>query len=96
MESTRHYGDNLARFLLKHDLQVGLINPLASDAFRKQKLRKAKNDAIDALLICSVIQSNTYTKFTKHKLLLRETKQLTRYRRDFTASINILKNQLQV
>lgn len=96
LESTGPYGDNLARFLLNHNFHVGLINPLATNAFRKRKLRKTKKDAIDAILICNVLQSRTYTQLNQCKLLLREAKQLTRYRHDLTASINILKNQLQV
>lgn len=95
LESTGHYGDNLARFLLNHNFNVGLINPLTTDAFRKHKLRKTKNDAIDAILICNVLYSRDYTQLTQHKLLLHEAKQLTRYRHDLTASLNVLKNQLQ-
>lgn len=95
LESTGHYGDNLARFLLDHNFKVGLINPLTTDAFRKHKLRKTKNDAIDAILICNVLQSRDYTQLTQRKLLLREVKQLTRYRHDLITSLNVLKNQLQ-
>lgn len=95
LESTGHYGDNLLRFLLDNDFQVGLINPISTDAMRKQKIRKNKNDKKDSLTICAVLQSRDYTHMTKNKLSLREGKQLTRYHHDLTASLNQAKNKLQ-
>lgn len=95
LESTGHYGDNLLRFLLANDFQVGMINPISTDAKRKQKIRKTKNDKKDSLTICAVLQSRDYTHMTKNKLSLREGKQLTRYHHDLTASLNQAKNKLQ-
>lgn len=95
LESTGHYGDNLLRFLLANDFQVGMINPISTDAKRKQKIRKTKNDKKDSLTICAVLQSRDYTHMTKNKLSLREGKQLTRYHHDLTASLNQAKNRLQ-
>ena len=95
LESTGHYGDNLLRFLLANDFQVGIINPISTDAKRKQKIRKTKNDKKDSLTICAVLQSRDYTHMTKNKLSLREGKQLTRYHHDLTASLNQAKNKLQ-
>lgn len=95
LEATGHYGDNLARFLLDFNVQVGIINPLTTDAFRKQKIRKTKNDAVDALLICSVIETRNYTTLTHSKLTLKEGKQLSRYRQGLVGSLSSLKSQLQ-
>lgn len=94
-ESTGHYGDNLGRFLLNKGFEVGIINPLTTDAFRKQRIRKTKNDSIDALLICSVLESRQYTTLTKKKLILREGKQLSRYRQELVKQLNMTKNQFQ-
>lgn len=95
LEATGHYGDNLARFLLDSNAQVGIINPLTTDGYRKQKIRKTKNDTVDALLICSVLEARNYTTLTHSKLTLKEGKQLSRYRQELMASTNSLKNQLQ-
>lgn len=94
-ESTGHYGDNLGRFLLDNGFEVGIINPLTTDAFRKQRIRKTKNDSIDAVLICSVLEARQYTTLTKKKLILREGKQLSRYRQELVKQLNMTKNQFQ-
>lgn len=95
LESTGHYGDNLLRFLLENRFEVGLINPISTDAKRREKIRKAKNDKKDSLTICAVLQSRKFTHMTKNKLALREGKQLTRYHHNLTASLNQAKNKLQ-
>lgn len=95
LESTGHYGDNLLRFLLDNQFEVGLINPISTDAKRRQKIRKTKNDKKDSLTICSVLQSREYTHMTRNKLSLREGKQLTRYHHDLIAFLNQAKNKLQ-
>lgn len=66
-----HYGDNLIRFLLDLNFQVGLINPFSTDG-----KRKAKTDKINTFIIAQVMQSRNYITMTKHKL---EMKELTRY-----------------
>lgn len=95
LEATGHYGDNLIRFLLDHDYQVGLINPISTDARRKEKIRKTKNDKIDTFIIAQVMQNRNYTLITKRKLEMHEMKELTRYHASMTEDINRLKNQLQ-
>lgn len=94
-ESTGHYGDNLGRFLLNYGFEVGVINPLTTDAFRKQRIRKTKNDSIDAVLICNVLEARQYATLTKNKLILREGKQLSRYRQELMKQLNMTKNQFQ-
>lgn len=95
LESTGHYGDNLIRFLLDHQWDVRLMNPLTTDAFRKQRIRKTKNDSIDCFIICDVLKSGHTTKMTHAKFLMREGKQITRFRHEIIASLNADKNQLQ-
>lgn len=95
LEATGHYGDNLIRFLLDNNFEVGLINPISTDAKRKQKIRKTKNDKIDTFIIAQVMQDKNYTTVTKHKLEMKQLKELTRYHASLTEDINQLKNQLQ-
>ncbi len=61
LESTGHYGDNLLRFLLDHGFEVGLINPISTDAKRKEKIRNTRNDKKDSLTICAILQSWVFT-----------------------------------
>ena len=79
LEATGHYGDNLIDFLVKEEYFVGLINPLSTDAYRKINPRKTKNDKIDSLAICRVVQAGYFTHVTQNLLDMRDLKQLTRY-----------------
>lgn len=95
LESTGHYGDNLIHFLLEHNCSVGLINPLATKAESKKKIRKTKNDKIDTQIIYRVICSGDYTPITKNSMVLREAKFLTRCYCSKSEELNIYKNKLQ-
>lgn len=95
LEATGHYGDNFTAFLLNNDYQVGIINPISTDAQRKLKIRKTKNDKKDTFLICQVLQSKEYTTMTKRKFEMRQAKQLTRLHSELMEDINRYKNRLQ-
>lgn len=95
LEATGHYGDNLVNFLISNDYEVGLINPLTTDAKRRGKIRKTKNDKKDTFLICSVLFDKNYTRVTKRKLDLKQAKELTRYHATLTEDLNQNKNRLQ-
>ncbi|MBL5981518.1 hypothetical protein X925_09740 [Petrotoga sp. 9T1HF07.CasAA.8.2] len=52
MESTSIYHQHLFSYLLKHDYDAHIINPLLLKEFRKSEtLRHSKNDNIDSKLI---------------------------------------------
>ena len=95
LEATGHYGDNLISFLIKRDYEVALINPLTTDAKRKSKIRKTKNDKKDTFLICSVLFDRDYTKVTQRRLDMKQARELTRYHASITEDINQKKNRLQ-
>lgn len=40
MESTGHYGENLIQFLHNKDFNLGIINPIQTDALRNSNIRK--------------------------------------------------------
>ena len=88
-------GDNLINFLITHGFEVALINPLTTDAKRKSKIRKTKNDKKDTFLICSVLFDRDYTRVTQHKLDMKQARELTRYHASIAEDINQKKNQLQ-
>lgn len=95
MEATGHYGENLLNFLLSKNINVGVINPLSTDAERKKKIRKTKNDKIDTYIISKVLMSNDYTKATIEKQNSKKLRELTRYRSCEMEKINQIKNKLQ-
>ena len=95
LEATGHYGDNFISFLLDNDYQVGIINPISTNAQRKLKIRKTKNDKKDTFLIAQVLMAKEYTTMTKQKFKMREAKQLTRYHSEITETIATYKNRLQ-
>lgn len=95
LEATGHYGDNFIAFLLDNNYQIGIINPISTDAQRKLKIRKTKNDKKDTFLIARVLMAKEYTTMTKSKFEMRQTKQLTRLHNDLTEELNRHKNRLQ-
>ncbi len=95
LEATGHYGDSFTKLLLDNDYKVGVINPISTDAQRKLKIRKSKNDQLDTYLIANVLQAGEFTPMTKKKFSKRQTKQLTRLHNDLTEDLNRYKNRLQ-
>ena len=93
LEATGHYGDNFTAFLLDNDYHVGIINPISTDAQRKLKIRKTKNDKKDTFLIAKVLQAKEFTSMTKKKFQLRQAKQLTRLHSELTEDLNRIKNR---
>ena len=95
-EDTGHYGDNLLFFLLHHRFSVGLINPITIEMKRKSKLKTAKNDKLDALLIAqTLIHQDEYRLVDMESYHLRELKKLTRHHHDLKEDLNVYKNRLQ-
>ena len=95
-EDTGHYGDNLLFFLLNNNFKVGLINPITIKMKRKSKLKTAKNDKLDTMLIAqALIHKDEYRLVTMKTYHLRELKKLTRHHHDLTEDLTVYKNRLQ-
>lgn len=77
MESTAHYSNNLSNFLLSKSFRVGIINPIQTHALRKTRMRNAKNDKIDSMVICQALSLKLHTEVTLNDTLL-ELKDLCR------------------
>ncbi len=96
LEDSGHYGDNFIFFLLDHGFKVSLINPVTADQKRKAKLKSAKNDKKDAILISKILlDKDEYRIVTKSHYRLRQLKQLTRHHHHLMKDINVYKNRLQ-
>ncbi len=99
MEDTGHYHFALLKFLLDNQYAVALINPTTTDLNRKMEGGITKNDQLDTLNICDILNSNKRNKpyriVTKDKFNLYEQKQLTRQHHLLKEEINVYCNRLQ-
>lgn len=94
LESTGHYGENLIHFLYKQGFNLGIINPIQTDALRNTNIRKAKNDKIDTKLVAKALILGNYTPFIPKNLTLLELRSLCRHRDDILKSRTKLKVRL--
>lgn len=94
MEDTGHYHFALLKFLLDCHLTVTLINPKTTDLNRKLQGGITKNDKLDTLTICDVLDTPERKKqyrITKvDSFDLYEQKQLTRHHHNLKEELNIL------
>ena len=96
LEDTGHYGDNLVFFLLNQDFKVALVNPITTEYKRKSKLRSAKNDKKDSILIAQVLlNKDEYRNIDLKTYHLRDLRKLTRHHHDLKEDLNVYKNRLQ-
>lgn len=59
LESTGHYSTNLQNYLYAKGFHLSVLNPLATNLFRKaQTIRKTKTDKTDALVIAKMLFSD--------------------------------------
>lgn len=82
MESTGHYGENLIQFLHNNGFNIGIINPIQTDALRNSNIRKTKTDKIDTYLIIQSLMLKHYTPFVPKDIKLLELRSLCRHRDD--------------
>lgn len=65
LESTGHYSTNITNYLYSKGFQVTILNPLATNLFRKAyTLRKTKTDKTDAKVIATMLftdESKSYS-----------------------------------
>lgn len=81
LESTGHYSINLQNFLYSKGLKLSILNPLATNLFRKaQTLRKTKTDKTDALVIAKMLFSDDTKSYSPVSYQIQELKSLTRHR----------------
>lgn len=82
MESTGHYGENLIQFLHNNGFDIGIINPIQTDALRNSNIRKTKTDKIDTYLIIQSLMLKHYTPFVPRNIKILELRSLCRHRDD--------------
>ena len=82
MESTGHYGENLINFLHNKGFNIGIINPIQTDALRNSNIRKTKTDKIDTYLIIQSLMLKHYTPFISKDIKILELSRICRHRDD--------------
>ncbi|MEQ8153731.1 MAG: IS110 family transposase [Clostridiaceae bacterium] len=81
LESTGHYSTNIQNFLYAKGFKLSILNPLATNLFRKaQTLRKTKTDKTDALVIAKMLFSDETKSYSSVSYQIQELKSLTRHR----------------
>lgn len=78
LEATGRYGDAVAHFLHEQSHHVSMVNPSRIHAYGLSKLRRNKNDRLDALLIADFCYSQDPTLWTPPSENRREIQELTR------------------
>ena len=96
MEDTGHYHLALLKFLLDSHFDVALINPKTTDLTRRLQGGITKNDRLDTLTICDVLDTpqrkNQYRISHVSSFDLYEQKQLTRQHHHLKEELNVYFN----
>lgn len=80
MEATGHYWQNLFAFLAANGFRVALLNPLRTNRFAGEDLRRAKTDALDALGIARFAQQKRPAATVLPDAATLELRELVRLR----------------
>ena len=88
LEATGRYGDEVAHYLHAQGYAVSLVNPSRIHAYGQSKLRRNKNDRLDARLIADFCATQEPELWTPPSVAQRELQELSR-------EISTLKNDRQ-
>jgi len=94
LESTSHYGDNLACFLFHRDYRVCVINPIQTASLRKNRIRKTKTDKVDSFIIAKALMLDSYRCISEKDIDTLTLKQLCRARKNLMKARSRCKIQL--
>lgn len=94
MEETGHYHQNLADFLHRKHVPVGLINSLQTSRLRQTSVRKTKTDKIDCRVITQALNLGLHHLYEPQKDALDDLKSLSRLRHYLVGQRSQLKNKL--
>ena len=99
MEDTGHYHIALLKFLLNNGYTIALINPKTTDLTRKIEGGITKNDKLDTITICDVLETperkKQYRISKVNSFDLYEQRQLTRHHHNLKEELNVYSNRLQ-
>ncbi len=95
MEATGSYHERLADFLVDHDFDVKVVNPLKIHSFSKAKLSRNKTDKADAKLIAEYGSKFDEISYQKMPENIRELKVLYRCSLDLKKQLIECKTHLE-
>lgn len=78
LEATGRYGDEVARFLHEKGYDVSMVNPSRIHGYGQSKLRRNKNDRLDARLIADFCYTQQPELWTPPSAAQRELQELSR------------------
>jgi len=79
LEATGRYGEALSHFFSEKGYVVSVVNPAQIHAYGKSKLRRNKNDQLDAQLIADFCFTQQPSFWKPPTRIQRESKELSRY-----------------
>lgn len=94
LESTGHYAENLIYFLYERGYQIGVINPIQTDALRDSNIRKTKTDKVDTMLIVQCLMLKKYSLVTSQDINIIKLRRLSRFRLETVQQQTRIKTQL--
>ena len=95
LEATGRYGDALASFLYSQGYKVSVVNPAQIHAYGKSKLRRNKNDQLDAQLIADFCFTQHPSAWTPPSPIQRESQEISRHISALKGDRQRKRNQLQ-
>ncbi|MCB0089371.1 MAG: transposase [Caldilineaceae bacterium] len=78
LEATGRYGDEVAHYLYEQGYVVSMVNPWRIHAYGQSKLRRNKNDRIDARLIADFCATQQPEPWIPSSAIQRELQELSR------------------
>lgn len=93
MESTGHYWLPLYEFLVEHQVQVTVFNPLQIQAYRRVGVRKTKTDRVDSFLIADFLRTRPAHLVFVAPPAYRSLRHLTRFRFRLTDRLSSLRRR---
>lgn len=94
LESTGHYAENLIYFLYERGYNIGVINPIQTDALRDSNIRKTKTDKIDTKLIVQCLMLKKYSLVKYQDINTIKLRRLCRFRMEMVQQQTRIKTQL--
>ena len=94
LESTGHYAENLIFFLYQRGYQIGIINPIQTDALRDSNIRKTKTDKIDTKLIVQCLMLKKYSLVNSQDIDMIKLRRLSRFKLETVQQQTRIKIQL--
>lgn len=94
LESTGHYAENLIYFLYERGYQIGVINPIQTDALRDSNIRKTKTDKIDTKLIVECLMLKKYSLVNSQDINIIKLRRLSRFKLETIQQQTRIKTQL--